>query len=198
MKDTKPVDIAKKHREDVIDTLQLRYKERRVLYGLLLILLVTVAYENSAFLYERLLGGSHPLPQLGERRPPQLRHDMLKQLDRALAEASEDFPQYWARFSMNQKRLANAAAMLAEEGMTDAALEQVVLVAASMNEFAAHPLIKPTKNLERLNSEIASIQRILKLKVDNSEAELKPLGFAKDSGAAGDRPVRDLFEYSLR
>ncbi len=197
MKETKPVEIAKKHREDVIDTLQLRHKERRVLYALLLIFLATVAYENSAFLYDRLLGVTHALPQLGERRKPQLRHDMLKQLDRALAEASEDFPQYWARFALNQKRLADAASMLAEDGMSAEALEQVVMVAASMNEFSAHPLIKPTKNLERVRSEIASIQRMLKLTIDASD-EPKPLTFSKETGSVGNRPRRNLFEYSLR
>jgi hypothetical protein len=105
MKDSKPLEFAKKHREDVIDTLQLRQKERRVLYALLAVFLLTVAYENSAVIVSTLLGGSHQPPELGVRRRPQLRADMLNRLDRALAETSEDYPQYWAHFAGNQKLL---------------------------------------------------------------------------------------------
>ncbi|PKL44131.1 MAG: hypothetical protein CVV42_19530 [Candidatus Riflebacteria bacterium HGW-Riflebacteria-2] len=198
MKENKPVDIAKKHREDVIDTLQLRHKERRVLYALLLIFLATVAYENSAFLYDSLIAASHPLPELGQRRKPQLKHDMIDRLARALVDVSEDFPQYWARFSQNQKLLADATKMLLEEGSAAAALANVEMVVASMKEFAEHPLIIPTKNIERLNTEISSLQRILKLKVDTATIAPKPLVFTKEAAASEDQRQRNLFEYCLR
>jgi len=199
MKETKPVvEIARKHREDVIDTLQLRHKERRVLYTLLLILLLTLAYENSAFLYDRLIGAAHPLPELGQRKKAQLKQDMIKPLEKALVDASEDYPQYWARFSQNQKRLTDAAAMLIEDGMAEDALELVKLVVASMNEFSAHPVIKATKKLERLNTEMATIQRILKFKVDLEGVAPKPLVFTRDASVADDQSRRNLFEYSLR
>ncbi|EKD82248.1 MAG: hypothetical protein ACD_39C01407G0004 [uncultured bacterium] len=198
MKDTRNVEFAKKHREDVIDTLQLRSKERRVLYTLLIILSITIAYENSALIFAHLIGDSHPVPELGERRKPQLKPDMLKRLDRALAEASEDFPQYWARFAENQKRLGEVAGLLAEEGGAVAAQEVLVRVVASMNEFATHPIIRPTKNLEKLNAEIASLQRILKFKTVAAEVELKPLEFVRETAAESSQRQRNLFEYSLR
>lgn len=198
MKDTRVIEFAKKHREDVIDTLQLRLKERRVLYTLLLILCVTITYENSSVILSYLVGSSHQVPELGERKTPQLKPDMLKRLDRALAETSEDFPQYWARFAGNQKRLGEAAGLLAEEGGAGLALEKVNQVVVSMKEFAAHPIIKSTKSLEKLNAEMVSVQRILKLKADTAEAELKPLVFVRESAAGGSQSNRNLFEYSLR
>lgn len=198
MKDTKTIEFAKKHREDVIDTLQLRLKERRVLYALLLIFLCTVAYENSNMIMAGLVGGSHPLPELGERKRPQLRADMLKRLDRALAEASEGFPQYWARFADNQKRLVEATMLLAEEGGTDAALEKLTLVTASMREFAAHPIIKTTVNLEKVMTELNSLQRMLKLKTAAPELAIKPLAFDRETVPESFDRRRDLFEYSLR
>ncbi|HAE39887.1 MAG TPA: hypothetical protein DCG57_14855 [Candidatus Riflebacteria bacterium] len=198
MKDSKTFEFAKKHREDVIDTLQLRLKERRVLYALLLILCVTFAYENSNLLLSYVVGSAHPVPELGERRKPQLKADMLKRLDRALAETSEDYPQYWAVFSENQKLLGEAAGMLAEEGGADSALDRVARVVVSMKEFAAHPIIKPAKNLEKLNAEMASLQRVLKLNADVAESELKPLLFVRESAVGGAQSKRNLFEYSLR
>jgi hypothetical protein len=198
MKETKPVEIAKKHREDVIDTLQLRHKERKVLYALLLILLATVAYENSTYLYDRLIGTSHPLPELGQRKKAQLRPELLKPLKEALAEAAEDFPQYWARFALNRKRLADAHSLLAEEGMSADALENVRLVLVSMTEFSAHPLIMPTKNLTRLNQELTTLQKILKLKVEAADAVPAALVFTRETSAAVDQRPRNLFEYSLR
>jgi len=198
MKDTKSVEFARKHREDVIDTLQLRQKERRVLYGLLLILLMTVTYENSAFFYSALIENSHTLPELGTRRKPQLNHEMLQAVDRALVEAAEDYPQYWARFSDNQKRIDDATRLLSEDGGAGEALELVTKVAISMNEFATHPLIKPGKKIERLAAEIASLVRILKLDIDTAGAELKPLDFSRDAAAGSRQRKRNLFEYCLR
>jgi len=198
MKETKPIEIARKHREDVIDTLQLRHKERKVLYALLLILLATVVYENSAFLYDRLIGNSHPLPELGQRKTPQLKPEMLRPLSSALSEAAEDFPQYWARFAQNRKRLADAQSLLAEESMSADALENVKLVLISMTEFSAHPLIIPTKNLTRLNQEIATLQKILKIRIDAADAAPGPLNFTRETSTGIDRKPRNLFEYSLR
>lgn len=198
MKDTKTVEIAKKHREDVIDTLQLRLKERRVFYALLIIFLLTVTYENSAFIYSQLLGGSHPTPELSARRKPQLKHDMLKRLDRALADASEDFPQYWARFAGNQKLLTEAGQLLAEEGDGSESLAKVSAVVASMNEFAAHPIIKSTKNLEKLLGEITSLQRILRLKGDEVAIMPRPLEFTRETGVGSDQRLRNLFQYGIR
>ncbi|MBU1105631.1 MAG: hypothetical protein KKB51_03100 [Candidatus Riflebacteria bacterium] len=198
MKETKTVEIAQKHREDVIDTLQLRSKERRVLYALLIFFICTVAYENSALIMSRLVGDSHPLPELGERRHQQLTPDQLKRLDRALAEASEGFPQYWARFADNQNRLAEAMTLLAEEGKADAAQEKLSLVVASMFEFATHPIIKSTKDLEKVVTELKSLRRTLKLKTDIPELEIKPLSFVRETEAESSQPRRDLFEYTLR
>jgi hypothetical protein len=88
--------------------------------------------------------------------------------------------------------------MLSEEGSAAEASANVKMVVASMKEFAQHPLINPTTNIERLNTEILSIQRILKLKVDTATIPPKTLVFTKEAAASDDQRRRNLFEYCLR
>jgi len=198
MKEIVATPFAAKHREDVIDTLQLRLKERRVLYVLMIVLLTTFAYENSSSLYSIIAGDSHQLPELGARSKPKLSSKEVLRLDTALAKAADDFPQYWARFSKNRENLSVAISSLAEEGGMETAMAKVAATAASLQEFIAHPLIKPTKNLEKLQAEIESVQRLFKFNGCSTKRTLKPLDFTREARKGSRQIKRNLFEYGLR
>ena len=63
------VDFTLKHREDIIDTLRLRVREKRVLFGLLVILLCTLIYENSTLLTRYFYNSEFTVPALSKRKP---------------------------------------------------------------------------------------------------------------------------------
>jgi hypothetical protein len=88
--------------------------------------------------------------------------------------------------------------ILAEDDGTETAKQNLLVVMASMHEFAAHPVIKSTKNLEKLLGEIQSLQRVLKITIDSQDGELKPLSFDREASADSAGRSRNLFEFTLR
>jgi len=188
--------IPLKHREDVIDTLQLRIKERRVLFSLIIVLLLTLAYENSSILTSALWGDDFSAPELGSRPKTIFKADMLDRFERPLAAALQAFPQYRSHF---QTIIDNMNSLKTSPISKSDANEKIHKFAAALNELITHPSLVGNKDLKTLEKELKQFIRILKISLPPGKV-LKDISFNRNTPEKNSEkttaPERNLFEYS--
>jgi hypothetical protein len=195
MMETGKKEIAVKHREDVIDTLVLRAKERRVLFSLLLVLLITIGYENSSYIFSGLYGENYVAPALGTRQKNGVRKDMFLHLGRMLPKVIDEFPQFCAHLERQQRELNQLLTLIDEKNVSeDSIMKQVQLVLRGLQEFNNHPAVNRSKSVEALAKELQQLARLTKISLP-AELEIKPLDFSSRSNMAEVAGGRNLFEY---
>lgn len=186
-----------KHREDVIDTLQLRAKERKVLYSLIVILFITVVYENSSWLFAGLLGDNFVAPAIGQRQKMMLKTDSFLRLEKALNEVVEEYPQFWSHLRRQQQDLRDCMTLTAEVTNSSAAMLKATDLLNSLHEFVSLPVIVRSKKLETLAKELQMLSKGMKLSL-KKEFELKPVVFRLETRPDSVVGQRNLFEFSGR
>lgn len=186
-----------KHREDVIDTLQLRAKERRVLYSLIVILFLTIAYENSNWLFARFFGDNFAAPAIGQRQKMILKTDSFLRLEKALSDVVEEYPQFWSHLRRQQQDLRDCMALTAEVANNNAAMIKASAVLNSLHEFVSLPVIVRSPTLEALAKELLKLSKGMKFSL-KTEFELKPVVFRLEAKPTGVVGQRNLFEFSGR
>ncbi len=191
-------DFAVKHREDVIDTLRLRAREKRVLYGLLIILLLTIVYENGSSVIDSLIVEPVEIPQLRiaiRDIMPKVKPESIKSLIRSLKPVVKEYPQYASRLNTDLAA-AEAAVQMAENPelstLTAAGTRELVL---RLFEFVSHPVITRNKSLDALEAELKVLARLLKIKPDKAFVYTS-LKFKKAAPAAEGQGSRNLFEFN--
>lgn len=185
-----------KHREDVIDTLQLKANEKRVLIGLIIVLLFTVGYKNSNYITAFLLHENIEVAQLGVRRGPVLNNDALVQVIEAARKAAADYPQFAHYIKDCLAPIHEAAAIISEPEKAVAAKELFAAGAVKLIYFSQHPVITPTDNLEKLSETLTRLMKAHKIDF-SADYEVKPLQFSSAKSSKNVGPARNLFEYSV-
>lgn len=187
-------EFAFKHREDVIDTLRLRAGERRLLGFLLVILLLTVVYENGTVIFEHFCSGNFEIAALGERKKTVVKPESLKKLIKSLDLVAVDYPQFHARLSREKTIVNEAFQLAAAEETADKAVVTTGSALAGLYEFVSHPVVVRNKNLEALDKEIKQLAKALKISLCH-EFELRPLNFKTNIPIAEADGQRNLFEF---
>lgn len=188
-------DFARKHREDVIDTLVLRARERRVLTGLLIILLLTLMYENGSAIFGGLLNENFAVATLGERKKITIRPDILKKIARSLDGIAGEYPQFSRRLGKDAADLNEAVQMAAVPELAEKAVDKSREVIHQINEFVSHPVIARNKKLEALEKELKQVAKLLQINLGR-EFEFRPVTFKKAAPAAESTGQRDLFAFN--
>jgi len=188
-------DFAVKHREDVIDTLRLRAREKRVLYGLLIILLLTLVYENGGSIIDSLVNESFETAQLGEVKRLSVKPESLKKLVRSLKPVIKEYPQYAGRLNQDLSTAEAAIQMTARPEMSEQAVASTRELIARLFEFVSHPVINRNKSLDALEAELNGLAKFLQVKPGKSFIYTS-LKFKKSIPAAEGQGSRNLFEFN--
>jgi len=188
-------DFAVKHREDVIDTLRLRAREKRVLYGLLIILLLTLVYENGGSIIDSLVNESFETAQLGEVKRLSVKPESLKKLVRSLKPVIKEYPQYAGRLNQDLSTAEAAIQMTARPEMSEQAVASTRELIARLFEFVSHPVINRNKSLDALEAELNGLAKFLQVKTGKSFIYTS-LKFKKTIPAAEGQGSRNLFEFN--
>ncbi|MGM0598272.1 MAG: hypothetical protein ACQETH_00525 [Candidatus Rifleibacteriota bacterium] len=181
-----------KRREDVIDTLRLRAKERTVLIGLIIILICTLVYENSTALNRYFLETDHEVPQLGERKKIVVKPAIIKELKEKINPVINDFPQFTAMFKGHKNELDRILLTLKKD--EDKATKQIIAISKELYRFATHPVIEQNDNLEEIEKVLNLLQRKLKVKFDK-KFKIVPVTFVKGERTMPSGVKRNLFNY---
>ncbi len=188
-------DFAVKHREDVIDTLRLRAREKRVLYGLLIILLLTLVYENGGSIIDSLVNESFETAQLGDVKRLSVKPESLKKLVRSLKPVIKEYPQYAGRLNQDLSTAEAAIQMTARPEMSEQAVASTRELIARLFEFVSHPVINRNKSLDALETELNGLAKFLQVKPGKSFIYTS-LKFKKTIPAAEGQGSRNLFEFN--
>ncbi len=189
------IDFTVKHREDVIDILQVRVKEKKVLLGLIIILVCTLGYENYDYLSKLLFNYEFSVPELGERKPPTIKPDMIKALSRKLVPVEELFPQFVLLFSRFHDELDQAAALAEKEENRAQATYNTYMIAREMYRFANNPVLPESKELKELRNALEQLQKKFKFDI-RSENEIKIISFVGGERQEAQANIhRSLFDY---
>ncbi len=188
-------DFALKHREDVIDTLKLRARERRVLYGLLVILLVTAIYENGGAIFSSLLGENCEVAALGERKSATIKPELLKRVSRALEPVITEYPQYAVRLESEYSSLLAAVKMASTPELAENTVNSSREVILSLFSFVSHPVVTRSKNIEALEKELNQAAKALQIKL-LTKNEYPGFNFKKAAPVVEGDGQRNLFEFN--
>ena len=188
------VGFTLKHREDIIDTLHLRVREKRVLFGLLVILLCTLVYENSALLTQYFYNSDFSVPALGKRKPAMVKPEMLKELSLKLAPVEKQFPQFVKLFARFNQELETAAELAKKEESRQQATYNCFMIARELYRFANNPVLTSSKELQELQKALQLLQKKMKFELD-SELEIKPVFFMRGEEEKQANIHRSLFDY---
>ena len=181
-----------KRREDVIDTLQLRAKEKTVLVGLIVVLMCTLIYENSAALNRYFLESDHEVPQLGERKKIVVKPGMIKELKERIDPLFNDFPQFTALFKRQKNQLDSVLQIL--KNNEKKATDKTIVVSRNLYRFVTHPVIEKNSNLEAVAKYLDLLQRKLKVKF-KSRFKIEPVSFLQGERTLPTGVKRNLFDY---
>lgn len=189
------IDFTVKHREDVIDILHARAKEKKVLLGLIIILVCTLGYENYDHISKLLFNYEFSVPELGDRKPPTIKPDMIKSLGRKLAPVEEAFPQFVQLFARFHGELDKAAALAEKEENRAQATYNTYMIAREMYRFANNPVLPDSKELKELRSALEKLQKKFKFDI-SSEDEIKTISFVGGERQSAQANIhRSLFDY---
>ncbi len=188
-------DFAVKHREDVIDTLRLRAREKRVLYGLLLILLLTIIYENGGGIIESLVNESFETAQLGEVKRLSVKPESIKKLVRSLKPVIKEYPQYAGRLNQDLATAETTIQQAASPEMAEQAVASSRELVTRLFEFVSHPVISRNKSLDALEAELKGLAKLLQVKPGKAFIYTS-LKFKKVAPAAEGQGSRNLFEFN--
>jgi hypothetical protein len=190
----KKIDFTIKHREDVIDTLRLRSKEKKVLLGLIVILLLTIAYENGGQVVSYFLSQNQAVPELGRSRKVVIKPDLIKDLIDKLKAVEPSFPQYRQTTGELKMRLNNALTLARTPDKKDEATNAAGEIAKKLWKFATNPMMPENKELEELEKSLALLQRRFKI-VFSDEFAIVPFSLLKAESSQTTRIKRSLFVY---
>lgn len=188
-------DFALKHREDVIDILHLRAKERRLFYGLLLILSLTLVYENGSSICAGLLTEKFATATLGERQKLTIKPEVLKKVARSLDALVEEYPQFANRLNLDVTTLQDAIKMSVIPEQSEQTIEKSRQVVRRLFEFVSHPGISRNKILEAMDKELKPIAKLLQINLVQ-EFEINPVSFKKTAAVVESNGQRNLFEFN--
>lgn len=188
-------DFAVKHREDVIDTLRLRAREKRVLYGLLIILLLTVVYENGSSVIDSLVSESFETAQLGEVKRLSVKSESIKKLVRSLKPVIKEYPQYAVRLNQDLSTAEAAIQMAARPELSEQTVASTRELISRLFEFVSHPVITRSKSLDALEVELKGLAKLLQVKPGKAFVYTS-LKFKKAVPAAEGQGSRNLFEFN--
>ena len=188
-------DFAVKHREDVIDTLRLRAREKRVLYGLLMILLLTLIYENGGSIIDSLVSENFETAELGEVKRLSVKPESIKKLVRSIKPVIKEYPQYAARLNQDLATAEAAAQMAASPEMAEQAVASTRELVLRLSEFVSHPVISHSKSLDALEAELNGLAKFLQVKPGKAFVYTS-LKFKKAVPASEGQGSRNLFEFN--
>ncbi|GAB4279961.1 MAG: hypothetical protein Kow0029_24230 [Candidatus Rifleibacteriota bacterium] len=195
----KKFDFNVKNRDEVIDSLHLRSKEKRVLIALFLILFATVAYENGSAIMQYFFNENFKVPALGERKNYYAKPELIKDLIRKTQSLHACFPQFVNFLDKNIKNLKRAAQLASTGETQDEATKITIAAAKDLWKFTTHPVIQKNDELKELENCLASLQKKLKQKF-KSDFEIVPVNFSKIAVEEGNPSLkakiqRNLFDY---
>ncbi len=188
-------DFAVKHREDVIDTLRLRAREKRVLYGLLMILLLTLIYENGGSIIDSLVSENFETAELGEVKRLSVKPESIKKLVRSIKPVIKEYPQYAVRLNQDLATAEAAAQMAASPEMAEQAVASTRELVLRLSEFVSHPVISHSKSLDALEAELNGLAKFLQVKPGKAFVYTS-LKFKKAVPASEGQGSRNLFEFN--
>ncbi len=190
----KKIDFTIKHREDVIDTLRLKKKKKKVLLGLIVILLITIAYENSGQVVGYFLSQEHEVPQLGKSRKVVIKPDIIKDLIDKLRAVEPSFPQYRQTIGELKMRLNNALTLAKIPEKKAEGTKAAKEIAKELWKFAINPMMTENKELKELEKSLSLLQRRYKI-VFSDDFEIVPFSLLKAESSHTTRIKRSLFVY---
>ncbi|MEW6713182.1 MAG: hypothetical protein AB1403_25400 [Candidatus Riflebacteria bacterium] len=190
----KKIDFRIKHREDIIDTLLLRAREKKVLLGLLIMLICTIVYENSEALSRFIWADNFKVPALGAPRPALVRPEMIKQLNRSLQKVEGQFPQFVGIFARFHETLNKAEADAATEQNRQKATYAFFMVSREIYRFAFNPVLPVSKEMTELQTALQQLQKKMKFDLKSPD-ELTPVSFVRAEEEQQVEIHRSLFEY---
>lgn len=185
-------DFYHKHREDIIETIQLRAKEKRVLLSLVLVFFVTLAYENSAGLTSWFWSDGFSAPELGSRPAITFKTDMIERFERPVALAQQEFPQYWAHFAAINRQIALLKSSAKDNPQLGTELATFVKL---VKEFLQHSSVAGNKKFAVLEREVTQLMRVLKIKIPEG-GPLKEISFSRPASEKNSNNARNLFAFS--
>jgi hypothetical protein len=190
----KKKDFTLKHREDVIDTLRLRAKEKKVMYGLMLILLLTIAYENGGQIVGHLFNEDFVTPALGKRKKAIVKTTRIKEIEKKVKDVKMALPQFGRVISEYQLRLNNAHTLSKNMQNSEEATKMMLELAKELYRFVTHPVMPENKELEVLKQDLENLKKRFKLVYD-TDFEIKPVYLIKPEVRQNNRISRSLFQY---
>lgn len=189
------IDFTVKHREDIIDTLHLRAREKKVLAALLLVFFITVAYENYDVISRYFFSEDFITPALGKRQTLLVKPDQIAQIGRSLAAVEGQFPQFAELFVKFHRELETAARLAAAEETRQQATYNIFILARELYKFSANPVLTRSKELEALNSQLLLLQKRMRFDLQ-TEDQVKSVSFVRSESESNEANIhRNLFDY---
>ncbi len=189
------LNYAHKHREDVIDSLKVRARERRVLYGLLIILLLTVVYENGGNLFSGLIAGNFETAVLGSRKKLTIKPEVMKKIARAFAPLVQQYPQYATRLKHDATLVEDSIKLASTPELADKAVDASREAVVRLFSFTSHPVITRSKQLEELEKELLLAAKLLQIRLV-ARNDFPGISFKKTPAMGESTGQRNLFAYN--
>ncbi|NCB46898.1 hypothetical protein EOM81_07765 [bacterium] len=181
-----------KNREDAFDALHLRAREKKVLFGLIFVLLITLVYEFREPIYNEIVGVYAEEELLQLQTKTKFRPADLKGLRKLTEKISEEFPQFSVRIQRELDNL-NEIIKFAEDKKEKENFEKFAYVLNSLYRFAKHPATVKNKRAEDLEKEVGRVASKANVELSLDD-EILPLVFDKKI-EPGNINKRNLFEY---
>jgi hypothetical protein len=189
-------DFTIKHREDVIDSIHLRAKEKRVLIGLLIILICTIAYENGNSVFNYFVSEDFATPELGERKSITIKPDMIKKLVRHIDPVKSAFPQFSEFLGEKQAELVRTMTIAAVPKTREQATKDTLRISENLWKFVTHPVLTQNDELVELQKYLRLVQKKMKTEF-KADFEIMPIDFERSEKRTGANIKRSLFDYEI-
>ncbi len=181
-----------KNREDAFDIIALRAKELKILYGLLVVLLLTLAYEYGTPIYNKFMGLDCEEVEITRVVTKRYRLGDFRNLKLEFEPFKEEFPQFNNRIN---REITQLDKIIKEYESLDgnAIKTKGDAIVKGLYSFVTHPVMEKFDNSKELKETLESMAKTGGIKF-SSKLEVVPLVFNKHKATALDGR-RNIFEY---
>ncbi len=183
-----------KNREEIIDTFQLRLKEKKILISLIILFLLAGGYEFSGPFLGGLFQEEFDIPEVGMSRKRVIPSKTLRKVKNNLIECGLEFPQFYKFFLKAEKEIESISMMNKTNPGSDLAIEKMEAVSLKLWEFVVNPVTSKRECTENLEKTLKDVLKFLKLDA-GKDFKITKLVFEKKFIPEMSEPSRNMFDF---
>jgi hypothetical protein len=181
-----------KNREDAFDIIALRAKELKILYGLLCVLLFTLAYEYGGVMLKEVMSETAEEAVVTGVSAKRYRLGDFRNLAKGLEGFQGEFPQFATRLNREKAQLDK---IIANYSKTDGKtlMQEGEIALRGLYSFVTHPAIEKNKLSKTFKTSVVRVAKTGGITF-STKLEITPLLFDKKVANSTDGQ-RNIFEY---